>query len=178
MHLATTETIRRAAHGQSVTQMMMIAFIAINSGIVPLIVGLCAQILIIKDLRLLVVCVPVSCSLRYDKKRSQLTPTQNLGRGARRQRALARRLRAPTGSRTMQIEEHDTPLKDKVMTLPSEDLRAWKSTLLPHFLQNLCYIQSNTDVKKLQTSLNLSLTRALYVYGDHTSLLADIGDHY
>jgi len=66
MHLATTEVIRRAAHGQSMTQMMMIAFIAINSGIVPLIVGLCAQILIIKDLRLLVVCVPVSCSLRYD----------------------------------------------------------------------------------------------------------------
>jgi len=42
MHLATTEAIRRAAHGQSVTQ-------------------------------------AVSYSLRYDKKCSQLTPTQNLG---------------------------------------------------------------------------------------------------
>jgi len=61
MHLATTEAIRRAAHGQSVTQ-------------------------------------AVSYSLRYDKIRSQLTPTQNLGRGARRRRALARRRRAPTGS--------------------------------------------------------------------------------
>jgi len=61
MHLATTEDIRRAAHGQSVTQ-------------------------------------AISYSLRYDKKRSQLTPTQNLGRGARRRRALARRRRAPTGS--------------------------------------------------------------------------------
>jgi len=50
MHLATTEAIRRAAHGQSVTQ-------------------------------------AVSYSLRYDNKRSQFTPTQNLGRGARRQRA-------------------------------------------------------------------------------------------
>jgi len=94
MHLATTEAIRRAAHGQSVTQ-------------------------------------AVSYSLRYDKKRSQLTPTQNLG--------------------------------------------LWKSTVLPHFLQNLRYIQSTTDVKKLQTSLNLSLARALHVYGDHTALLADTG---
>jgi len=42
MHLATTEAIRRAAHGQSVTQ-------------------------------------AVFYSLRYDKKRSQLAPTQNLG---------------------------------------------------------------------------------------------------
>ena len=37
--------------------MMMIAFITIISGLVPLIEGLCAQILIIKDLRLSVVCV-------------------------------------------------------------------------------------------------------------------------
>ena len=71
----------------------------------------------------------VSYSLRYDKKRSQLTPTQSLG--------------------------------------------LWKSAVLPHFLQNLRYIQSATDVKKLQTSLNLSLARALHVYGDHTALLAD-----
>jgi len=92
MHLATTEAIRCAAHGQSVT---------------------------------------VSYSLRYDKKRSQLTPTQSLC--------------------------------------------LWKSTVLPHFLQNLRYIQSTTDVTKLQTSLNLSLVRALHVYGDHTTLLADTG---
>jgi len=71
MHLATTEAIRRAAHGQSVTQ-------------------------------------AVSYSLRYDKKRSQLTPTQSLG--------------------------------------------LWKSTVLPHFLQNLRYIQSTTDVTKLQSA--------------------------
>ena len=43
------------------------------------------------------------------------------------------------------------------------------------FLQNLRYIQSTTDVTKLQTSLHLSLARALYVYGDHTALLADAG---
>jgi len=48
MHLATTVAIRRAAHGQPVTQ-------------------------------------AVSYSLFYDQKRSQLTPTQNLGRGARRE---------------------------------------------------------------------------------------------
>jgi len=47
--------------------------------------------------------------------------------------------------------------------------------VLPHFLQNLRYIQSTTDVAKLQTSLNLSLARALHVYGDHTALLADTG---
>jgi len=94
MHLANTEAIRRAAHGQSVTQ-------------------------------------TVSYSLRYDKKRSQFTPTQSLG--------------------------------------------LWKSTVLPHFLQNLRYIQSTTDVTKVQTSLNLSLARALHVYGDHTTLLADTG---
>jgi hypothetical protein len=76
MHPATNEAIRRAAHGQSVTQ-------------------------------------AVSYSLRYNKKRSQLTPTQSLG--------------------------------------------LWKSTVLPHFLQNLRYIQSTTDVTKLQTTLNLSL---------------------
>jgi len=53
----------------------------------------------------------------------------------------------------------------------------WKSTVLPHFLpsQNLRYIQNTTDVAKLQTSLNLSLARALHVYGEHTALLADTG---
>ena len=97
MHFATTEAIRRATHGQSVTQ-------------------------------------TVYYSLRYNKKRSQLTPTQNLG--------------------------------------------LWKSTVLPHFLQNLRYVQSTADVKKLQTTLNLSLARALHVYGDHTVLLADTGVSY
>ena len=47
--------------------------------------------------------------------------------------------------------------------------------MLPYFLQNLRYIQSTTDVAKLHTSLNLSLARALHVYGDHTALLADTG---
>jgi len=73
----------------------------------------------------------VCYSIRYDEKRSQLTPTQNMG--------------------------------------------LWKSTVLPHFLQNLRYIHSTTDFKKLQTSLNLSLARALHVYGDHTALLVDTG---
>jgi len=94
MHLATTEAIRRTAHGQSVAQ-------------------------------------AVSYSFRYNKKRSQPTPPQNLG--------------------------------------------VWKSTVLPHCLQNLRYIQNTADVKKLQTTLNLSLARALHVYGDHTVLLEDTG---
>ena len=42
--------------------MMMIAFITIKSGLVPLIEGLCAQLeSIILDLRLLVVCVHILC---------------------------------------------------------------------------------------------------------------------
>jgi len=56
-----------------------------------------------------------------------------------------------------------------------QKVRKWKSTVLPHFLQNLRYIQSTTDVAKLQTSLNLSLARALHAYGDHTALLVDTG---
>jgi len=50
-----------------------------------------------------------------------------------------------------------------------------KSTVLPHFLQNLRYIHSTSDVTKLQTSLNLSIARALHVYGDHTALLVNTG---
>ena len=50
-----------------------------------------------------------------------------------------------------------------------------KTKVIAHFLQNLRYIQSTTDVTKLQTSLNLSLARVLHVYGDHTALLADAG---
>jgi len=53
--------------------------------------------------------------------------------------------------------------------IPTQNLGLWKSTVLPHFLQNLRYIHSTTDVAKLQTSLNLSLARALHVYGDHTA---------
>jgi len=44
-----------------------------------------------------------------------------------------------------------------------------------HFLQNLRYIYSDTDIKKMQTSLNLSLARVLHVYGNHTGLLSDTG---
>jgi len=58
---------------------------------------------------------------------------------------------------------------------PTQNLGLWKTTALPHFLQNLHYIQSTTDIKKLQTSLNLSLLRTLHVYGDPTALLADSG---
>jgi len=43
------------------------------------------------------------------------------------------------------------------------------------FIQNLHYIQSTPDVKKLQTSLKLSLARALHFYGDHIALLVDTG---
>jgi len=60
---------------------------------------------------------------------------------------------------------------------PTQSLGLWKSTVLPHFIQNLRVrnIQSTTDVNKLQTSLNLSLARALHVYCDHTALLVDTG---
>jgi len=66
-------------------------------------------------------------------------------------------------------------IKKRSQLTPTQNLGPWKSTVLPHFLQNLRYIQSPTDVAKLQTSLNLSLARALHVYGDHTALLADTG---
>jgi len=83
MHLATVETIRRAAGGQALS-------------------------------------LVVSYTLRYDKNSSQLTLTQNLG--------------------------------------------FWKEIVLPHFLQNLWYIQSEADIIKMQTSLNLSLARILQKY--------------
>jgi len=58
----------------------------------------------------------------------------------------------------------------------THNLGLWKSIVLPHFLQNLRYIHSDADIKKLQTSLKLSLARVLpVVYGDHTGLLADTG---
>ena len=47
--------------------MMMIAFITINSGLVPLIEGLCAQILYL-GLRLLVVFVHIFCSSFSEEK--------------------------------------------------------------------------------------------------------------
>jgi len=58
---------------------------------------------------------------------------------------------------------------------PTENFGLWKATVLPNFLQNLRYIHSDTDIKKMQTSPNLSLARVLHVYGDHTGLLADTG---
>jgi len=58
---------------------------------------------------------------------------------------------------------------------PTQNLGLWRSIVLPHFLQNLQYIQSETDIKKMQIGLNLSFARVLHVYGDHTGLLADTG---
>jgi len=65
--------------------------------------------------------------------------------------------------------------KNSSQITPTQNLGLWKSTVLPHFLQNLCYIHSDADIKNLQTSLNLSLARVLHVHGDHTGLLADTG---
>jgi len=56
---------------------------------------------------------------------------------------------------------------------PTQNLRLFKFTVLPHFLQNLRWFQSSSEVKKLMTSLNLSLLRALHVYAEDTALLAD-----
>ena len=63
--------------------------------------------------------------------------------------------------------------KNSSQLTPTQNLGLWKSIVLPHFLQNLRSIHSDTDIKKMQTSLNLSLARVLHVYGDHTGLLAD-----
>jgi len=38
----------------------------------------------------------------------------------------------------------------------TQTLGLWKAMVLPHFLQNLRYIQSETEIKQMQTSLNLS----------------------
>jgi len=65
--------------------------------------------------------------------------------------------------------------KNSSQLIPTQNLGLWKAIVLPHFLQDLCYIHSDTDIKKMQTSLNLSLARVLRVYGDHTGLLADTG---
>ena len=58
--------------------------------------------------------------------------------------------------------------KNSSQLTPTQNLGLWKAIVLPHFLQNLRYIHSDTDIKKMQTSLNLSLARVLHVYGDHT----------
>ena len=34
---------------------------------------------------------------------------------------------------------------------PTQNLGLWKSIVLPHSLQNLRYIHSDTDIKKMQT---------------------------
>ena len=62
--------------------------------------------------------------------------------------------------------------KNSSQLTSTPNLSLWKATVLPHFLQNLRYIQSETDIQKMQ---NLSLARVLHVYGDHTELLADTG---
>jgi len=38
--------------------------------------------------------------------------------------------------------------KNSSQLTPTQNLGLWKSILLPHFLQNLCYIHSDTDTKK------------------------------
>jgi len=65
--------------------------------------------------------------------------------------------------------------KNSSQLTPTQNLGLWKAIVLPHFLQNLRYIQSETDITKMQTTLNLSSARVLHVYGDHTALLADTG---
>ena len=51
---------------------------------------------------------------------------------------------------------------------PTQNLGLCKAIVLPHFLQNLRYIQSETDIKKMKTSLNLSLDDS-YMYTVTTS---------
>ena len=47
--------------------------------------------------------------------------------------------------------------KNSSQLTPTQNLGLWKTIVLPHFLQDLRYIHSDTDIKKMQTSLNLSL---------------------
>ena len=65
--------------------------------------------------------------------------------------------------------------KNSSQLTPTQNLGLWNAIVLPHFLQNQRYIHSDTDIKKMQTSLNLSLARVLHVHGDHTGLSADTG---
>jgi len=65
--------------------------------------------------------------------------------------------------------------KNSSQLIPTQNLGLWKAIVLPHSLQNLRYIHSDTGIKKMQTSLNLSLARVLHEYGDHTGLFADTG---
>ena len=62
--------------------------------------------------------------------------------------------------------------KNSFQLTPSQNLGLWKVIVLSHFLQNLRYIQCQTDIKKMQTNLDLSLARVLQVYGDYTGLFA------
>jgi len=63
--------------------------------------------------------------------------------------------------------------KNSSQLTPTQNLGLWKSIVLPYFLQNLRYIHIDTDIKKMQTNLDLSLARDLHVYGNHTGLLAN-----
>jgi len=54
--------------------------------------------------------------------------------------------------------------KNSSQLTPTQNLGLFKSIVSPHFRQNLRYIHSDTDFKKMQTSLNLSLPRVLHVY--------------
>jgi len=65
--------------------------------------------------------------------------------------------------------------KNSSQLTPTPNLGLWKVRVLPHLLQNLRYVHSETDIKKIQTSLHLSLARVLHVHGDHTRLLAATG---
>jgi len=65
--------------------------------------------------------------------------------------------------------------KNSSQLTPTQNLGLWISRVLPRFLQNLRYSHSDKEMKKMQTSLNLSLARVLHVYGDHAGLLADTG---
>jgi len=65
--------------------------------------------------------------------------------------------------------------KNSSQLTPTQNLGLWTARVLPHFLQNLRYIHSETDIKNTQTRLNQSLARVLHVYGDHTGLLVDTG---
>jgi len=47
--------------------------------------------------------------------------------------------------------------KNSSKLIPTQNLGLWKAIVFLHFLQNLRYIQSEKDIKTMQTSLDLSL---------------------
>jgi len=68
--------------------------------------------------------------------------------------------------------------KNSSQLTPTQNLGLWKTIVLPHFLQNLLHIHSETDIKKMKLASICPWPESYMsrgCYGDHTGLLADTG---